>query len=193
MGNYKIAVIPGDGIGKEIVPVGVKVLEAVASISNFSLSFTDFPWGADYYKNHGLFLPKDGLEVLKQFDAIYFGAVGLPEIDDTLPAMSYTFKIRNSFQQYVNYRPVRLFPGLKSPIAAKEQKDIDFVVVRENNEGEFVQAGKILYPDAPNGLAIDTSIFTRNGIEKIAHFSFKLAQKRRKKVTNVTKSNTLVH
>jgi len=193
MGNYKIAVIPGDGIGKEIVPVGVKVLEAVASISNFSLSFTDFPWGAGYYKNHGLFLPKDGLEVLKQFDAIYFGAVGLPEIDDTLPAMSYTFKIRNSFQQYVNYRPVRLFPGLKSPIAAKEQKDIDFVVVRENNEGEFVQAGKILYPGAPNGLAIDTSIFTRSGIEKIAHFSFKLAQKRRKKVTNVTKSNTLVH
>lgn len=191
--NYRIAVIPGDGIGNEIIPAGLKVLKAIASKANFSFTFEEYPWGAKYFKQHGVFLPADGLEILKQHDAIYFGAVGLPEIDDTLPAMLFTFKVRIGFKQYVNYRPVRLLAGVTSPLLGKGQKDIDFVVIRENNEGEFVQAGKVMYPDAANGVAIDTSIFTRQGIEKIAHFSFKLARKRRKKLTNVTKSNTLIH
>jgi tartrate dehydrogenase/decarboxylase/D-malate dehydrogenase len=193
MKNYKIAVVPGDGIGNEIVPAGLKVLQTAAEKHQFTLEIQQFSWGAGYYKQHGAFMPKDGLDTLKQFDAVYFGAVGDPEVDDTLPAMLYTFRVRTAFQQYVNYRPVKLLPGIESPLRYKSQQDIDFVVIRENNEGEFVQNGKIIHPDQPYGLATDTSVFTRAGIERIAHYSFKLAQKRRKKVTNVTKSNTLIN
>ena len=193
MKNYKIAVVPGDGIGQEIVPAGWKVLSAAADKHQFSLTADTFPWGAGYYKEHGHFLPEDGLDTLKNYDAIYFGAVGDPAVDDTLPAMLYTFKVRTSFHQYVNYRPVKLLPGIPSPLRYKGEEDIDFVVIRENNEGEFVQNGKIIHPDSPHGLATDTSVFTRMGIERIARYSFALAQKRRKKVTNVTKSNTLIN
>lgn len=193
MKNYKIAVIPGDGIGHEIVPAGLKIAAAAASKRGFELDTEFFPWGAGYYKDHGMFMPEDGLEILQKFDGIYFGAVGLPEVDDTLPAKLYTFEVRKSFKQYVNYRPVRLLPGIKSPLANKRQEDIDFVVIRENNEGEFVQNGEIVDPDLATGYATDTSLFTREGIERIAHYSFKLAQKRKNKVTNVTKSNTLIH
>ncbi|GAA4469561.1 tartrate dehydrogenase [Nibrella saemangeumensis] len=193
MNRYKIAAIHGDGVGHEIVPVGLEVLRMAAGRFGFELDVTHFPWGAGYYMENGDFLAADGLEQLKQFDAIYFGAVGLPDVDDTLPAMKFTFKVRTAFQQYVNYRPVRLLDGLESPLRYKAQADIDFVVIRENNEGEFVQNGKILYADQPYGLATDTSVFTRQGIERIAHYSFQLARRRRHKVTNVTKSNTLIH
>ena len=193
MGNtYKIAVVNGDGIGTEIVPAGVSVLDAAAKKHGFTLEKEEFPFGAGYYRDHGKFMSEDALETLKSFDAIFFGAVGLPEIDDTLPARDYTFKVRTFFHQYVNYRPVKLFPGIESPLRHKTEKDIDFVVVRENNEGEFVQSGKIMHADKPCGMAMDTSIFTRYGIERIAHYSFKLARKRNNKVTNVTKSNTLI-
>ncbi len=190
--TYKIAVVNGDGIGTEIVPAGVSVLDAVAVKYGFKLEKEKFPYGAGYFREHGKFMPDDALETLKKFDAIFFGAVGLPDVDDTLPAKDYTFRVRTSFQQYVNYRPVKLFPGIKSPLRHKTEKDINFVVVRENNEGEFVQSGKIMHGDQPGGVAIDSSIFTRFGIERIAHYSFKLARKRNKKVTNVTKSNTLI-
>lgn len=189
---YKIAVVNGDGVGAEIVPAGVSVLDAVAEKYGFQLDKEAFPFGAGYYKENGKFMSDDALETLKGFDAIFFGAVGLPEIDDTLPARDYTFRVRTSFQQYINYRPVKLFPGVDSPLRYKTQEDIDFVVIRENNEGEFVQSGKILHADKPAGLAVDTSIFTRFGIERVAHYSFKLARKRNRKVTNVTKSNTLI-
>ncbi len=164
MKNYQIAVVPGDGIGHEIVPAGLKVLQAAAEKHHFTLETDQFPWGAGYYKQHGKFMPDDGLETLRQFDAIYFGAVGDPEVDDTLPAMLYTFRVRTAFQQYVNYRPVKLLPGIESPLRYKSHDDIDFVVIRENNEGEFVQNGKIIHPDQPYGLATDTSVFTRAGI-----------------------------
>jgi tartrate dehydrogenase/decarboxylase/D-malate dehydrogenase len=193
MKTHKIAVVEGDGVGHEIVPAGLAVLNAAAAKYGFKLETEHFPWGAGYYKAFGDFMPNNGLETLKNFDAIYFGAVGDPSVDDTLPAMLYTFKVRTSFQQYVNYRPVKLLPGIESPLRYKDAKDIDFIVVRENNEGEFVQNGKILNPESPYGLATDTSVFTRQGIERIAHYSFKLAQTRRKKVTNVTKSNTLIN
>lgn len=193
MSKYKIAVVNGDGVGHEIVPAGLAVLDAAAKKFGFTLEMESFPWGAGYYKEHGDFMPSDGLEILKKFDAVYFGAVGDPSVDDTLPAMMYTFKVRTAFQQYVNYRPVKFLPGIPSPLRYKEYGDVDFVVVRENNEGEFVQNGKIIHGDSPHGLATDTSVFTRAGIERIAHYSFKLAQKRRKKVTNVTKSNTLIN
>ncbi|CAM3429071.1 isocitrate/isopropylmalate dehydrogenase family protein [Zobellia roscoffensis] len=191
--TYKIAVVNGDGIGAEIVPAGVSVLDAVAEKFGFKLDKQEFPFGAGYFKEHGKFMSDDALETLKEFDAIYFGAVGLTDVDDTLPARDYTFRVRTSFQQYVNYRPVKLFPGVESPLRYKTEKDIDFVVVRENNEGEFVQSGKIMHGDKPGGMAMDTSIFTRFGIERIAHYSFKLARKRNNKVTNVTKSNTLIN
>ena len=211
--EYRIAVVPGDGIGHEIIPAGVQVLKAVARRLGFTLSTENFPYGAGYYKDTGDFMPSDALETLRQFDAIYFGAVGLPDVDDTLPAKMFTFKIRKSFDQYVNYRPARLLPGVQSPLRDRTSKDIDFVVIRENTEGEFVQVGGFVQlvsaeraclglaeprragagPDFPEGFAMDTSIFTRKGIERVAHYSFRLAQKRRQKVTNITKSNTLIH
>lgn len=193
MKNYKIAAVHGDGIGHEIVPAGLSVLEAVAKKYGFQLETETFLWGAGYYQEHGRFLPEDGLEILKSFDAVYFGAVGLPEVDDTLPFRLFTNYVRTNFKQYVNLRPVKLFAGLNSPLRNKTQKDIDFVIIRENNEGEFVQSGRQLYPDAPNGMAIDTNIFTRAGIERVAHYAFQLAQKRRKHLTNVTKSNTMIY
>jgi tartrate dehydrogenase/decarboxylase/D-malate dehydrogenase len=193
MKTYKIAVVNGDGVGHEIVPAGMQVLNKVSGKHNFNLDYESFPWGAGYYKEHGDFMPKNGMEILEKFDAIYFGAVGLPDVDDTLPAMMYTFKVRTGFSQYVNFRPVKLLRGVESPLRNKDHKDIDFIVIRENNEGEFVQNGKILRPESPEGVATDTSMFTRKGIERIAHYSFQLAMKRRKKVTNVTKSNTLIH
>jgi tartrate dehydrogenase/decarboxylase/D-malate dehydrogenase len=191
--KYRIAVVPGDGIGWEIVPVGVQVLQAAAERFGFELSTETFPYGAAYYKRTGKFLPDDALDTLKGFDAIYFGAVGLPDVDDTLPARLFTFHIRKSFNQYVNYRPARLLPGIQSPLRNKTSADIDFVVIRENTEGEFVQVGGFVQPDLDYGLAMDTSVFTRRGVEQVAHYSFKLAQRRRRRVTSITKSNTLIH
>ncbi|MCL4156813.1 UNVERIFIED_CONTAM: hypothetical protein GTU68_010578 [Idotea baltica] len=193
MKKYNIAVVNGDGIGHEIVPASLQVLEAVAEAYQFELTSTAFPWGAGYYKEHGEFMPTDGLETLGKFDAILFGAVGLPEVDDTLPFKLYTARVRTHFQQYVNYRPVRLLPGVEGPLRNKTGKDIDFVVLRENTEGEFVQNGKIFYPDEPHGLATETNVFTRAGIEQVAHYAFQLARKRRNHVTNVTKSNTMIY
>jgi len=191
--KYNIAVVAGDGIGNEIIPAGIEVLKATADRFNFKLLIETFGYGAGYYKQTDDFMPADGLEILSKFDAIYFGAVGLPGVDDTLPAKMFTFKIRKGFDQYVNYRPARLLPGIQSPLRNKTCKDIDFVVIRENTEGEFVQVGGFVQPDSPDGFAVDASIFTRKGIERIAHYAFRLAQQRRNKVTNVTKSNTLIH
>ena len=191
--TYRIAMVPGDGIGHEIVPAGMTVLEAAAERFGFELSTQTFPYGAGYYKQTGKFLPDDALETLKEFDAIYFGAVGLPDVDDTLPAKLFTFKIRTSFNQYVNYRPARLLPGITSPLRNKTAAEIDFVVIRENTEGEFVQAGGFVHSGFDCGLAVDTSVVTRRGAERIAHYAFKLAQRRRRKLTNITKSNTLIH
>ena len=190
---YNIAVVPGDGIGHEIVPAGVSVLQAAAEHFDFELSLQEFPYGAGYYRETGCFMPNDALDVLGRFDAIYFGAVGLPEVDDTLPARLFTFTVRKHFDQYVNYRPARLLPGIESPLRNKTAEDIDFVVIRENTEGEFVQVGGFMQPDQPSGFAMDTSVFTRTGIERIAHYSFQLARRRRGRVTNITKSNTLIH
>ncbi len=193
MKEYHIACLPGDGIGHEIVPAGMQVLDAVGKKFQFNLRWTSFPWGAGHYLKSGEFLPEDGLERLKTFDAIYFGAVGLPEVDDTLPFRLFTNHVRTNFRQYVNYRAVKLFDGIKGPLRSKAQKDIDFVIIRENNEGEFVQSGRQLYPESAEGMALDTSIFTRRGIERVAHYAFKLAASRQKKLTNVTKSNTLIY
>ncbi|MEO0338288.1 MAG: isocitrate/isopropylmalate family dehydrogenase [Bacteroidota bacterium] len=191
--TYKIAVVNGDGVGHEIVPAAMKLVEAVAAKHDFQIEQASFPYGAGHYLKTGAFVSEDGMEKLKAFDAILFGAVGLPEVDDRLPFKDFTNLVRTSFKQYVNYRPVRIYPGIPSPLRNKTADDIDFVIIRENNEGEFAQSGRQLYPDRPEGMAIDTSIFTRKGIERIAHYAFQLAQKRRKHLTNVTKSNTLIY
>ena len=189
--KLKIAVVPGDGIGPEIIPAALKVADAICEKMGFSLEKDYFPWGAGNYLKHGEFMPVNGLEILKPYNAILFGAVGLPEVDDTLPAKDYTFRVRTGFMQYVNYRPARIFPGFHRPLG--EEKKIDFVVVRENTEGEFVQVGSQIMPGTPGGMGIDTSVFTRKGIERIARFAFQLARKRRKRVHHITKSNTLIH
>jgi len=191
MNKFKIALVPGDGIGHEVVPAGMKVLNALAEKYNFSLDTSEYEWGAGYCKKHGQFMPDDGLKQLSVYDAIFFGAVGLPDVDDTLPAKDYTFKVRTGFEQYVNYRPVRTYPGVTRPI--RSEKELDFVVVRENTEGELVQVGSQVRPDTEEGMGIDTSVFTRKGTERIAHYAFRLAEKRRKKLTHITKSNTLIN
>lgn len=191
--EYKIAVIQGDGIGVEIVPAAMQLVRAVAKIRGIEILESRFNYGAQHYIDTGTFMPDNALDELSQFDAILFGAVGLPEVDDRLPFRDFTNKVRTAFRQYVNYRPVRLFPGIKSPLRDKTEREIDFVIIRENNEGEFVQNGRVLYPDEPEGLATDTSIFTRAGIERVAHYAFRLAQERRRRLTNVTKSNTLIY
>ncbi|MEL6143196.1 MAG: isocitrate/isopropylmalate family dehydrogenase, partial [Bacteroidota bacterium] len=193
MNTHKIAAINGDGIGHEIVPAAMQLVNAVATKHGFGIEAVSFPYGAGYYQKTGKFMPDNGLETLQSFDAILFGAVGLPEVDDRLPFKDYTNKVRTAFEQYVNYRPVKLWPGIESPLRNKTAKDIDFVIIRENNEGEFVQNGRQLYPDRPEGMATDTAIFTRFGTERVAHYAFQLARQRRGHLTNVTKSNTLIH
>lgn len=193
MRSYKIAAVYGDGIGNEIVPAGMEVLESVSKKHGFNIESGVYHYGAAHYMKHGCFLPDDGLEKMKGYDAIFFGAVGLPEVDDTLPFKLFTNYIRTQFKQYANVRPVHLWDGIDSPLRSKGKKDIDFVIIRENNEGEFVQSGRQMYPDRPEGFATDTSMFTRAGTTRIAHYAFKLAQKRRKSLTNVTKSNTLIN
>jgi tartrate dehydrogenase/decarboxylase/D-malate dehydrogenase len=189
--SYRIAVIPGDGIGKEIMPAALEVLEKAAKQFGFECSCQFFEYGAGYYKKQGVFMPDNALDELKKYNAILFGAVGLPDVDDRLPAKEYTFKVRTGFRQYVNFRPVRIWPGFQRPLRSDDP--FDFVVIRENNEGEFVQVGNQILPETESGMGIDTSIFTRKGVEQIAHYAFQLAKKRKYHVTTVTKSNTLIH
>jgi tartrate dehydrogenase/decarboxylase/D-malate dehydrogenase len=191
MKRFRIAAIPGDGIGKEIIPEGLKVLQAVAVLEHFNLDVETFPWGAEHYMQTGEFMPSDGLTRLKEFDTIYFGAIGHPDVDDSLPAKHYMFRVRKALHQYVNLRPIRLLPGVEGPLRNKGTEDIDFVIIRENAEGEFAEVGGIVNPDQPDGLSIQTGIFTRRGVERVAHYAFKLARARRGKMTNVTKSNAL--
>jgi tartrate dehydrogenase/decarboxylase/D-malate dehydrogenase len=189
--TYKIAVVPGDGIGHEIVPAALNVLHAALAGTDAVIETTEFPFGAGHYKDHGEFMPADGLELLRPFDAILFGAVGLPEVDDTLPAKDYTFKVRCGFRQYVNYRPCKRLVGVPGPL--QSDADFDFVIIRENNEGEFVLSGSEHYLDTPEGFATQMSVFTRRGITRVARYAFGLARGRRGLLTNVTKSNTLIH
>jgi tartrate dehydrogenase/decarboxylase/D-malate dehydrogenase len=189
--TYRIAVVPGDGIGQEITPVAVSVARAALDPSGATLETTEFPFGAGYYLQHGEFLPPNGLEILRPFDAILFGAVGLPDVDDTLPARDYTFKVRCGFRQYVNYRPCKRCAGYRGPL--RSEADFDFVIIRENNEGEFVQAGSEHHLGDAEGFATQLSVFTRKGITQVARYAFELARRRRGKLTNVTKSNTLIH
>ncbi len=191
---YKIAAIPGDGIGREVMPEGIRVLEAAAKKWHLSISFEHFDWASgDYYLKHGKMMPDDWFEQLKSFDAIYFGAVGWPDIvPDHISLWGSLLKFRRDFQQYVNLRPVRLFPGVPCPLANKKPEDIDFYVVRENTEGEYSSVGGRLYEGTEQEIVIQQSIFSRRGVDRIVKYAFELAQSRpRKLLTSATKSNGL--
>jgi tartrate dehydrogenase/decarboxylase/D-malate dehydrogenase len=192
--EYKIALIPGDGIGQEVVPEGVRVLEDMARRHGFAVTFESFPYGCTYYLKHGMMMSEDGLEQLSAFDAILLGAVGDPGVPDHVSLWGLLIPIRREFEQYVNLRPVRLLPGIRSPLADRKQADIDFYIVRENNEGEYSQIGGRLYEGTEREIVIQESIFTRRGVDRILRFAFKLAQSREKKhLTSATKSNGIIH
>jgi tartrate dehydrogenase/decarboxylase / D-malate dehydrogenase len=190
MKTHKIAVIAGDGIGKEVLPEGMRVLEAAARKFDIGLSFDEKPWSCDYYLKHGEMMPKDGLKEIRHHDAIYLGAVGFPTVADHVSLWGLLIPIRREFQLYANVRPVRLMPGVPSPLANRFPGDIDFWVVRENNEGEYSSIGGRLYNGTPHEMCMQQTIFTRRGVDRIMKFAFELAKTRNKKhVTSATKSN----
>lgn len=190
----RIAAIPGDGIGKEVLPEGLRVLKAASERWGLSLSIETFEWAnCEYYQQHGKMMPDDWHKQLSSFDAIYFGAVGWPDtVPDHISLWGSLLKFRREFDQYVNLRPVRLFPGVPCPLAGKQPGDIDFYVVRENTEGEYSALGGRVNPDTEHELVIQESVFTRRGVDRILRYAFELAQSRpRKTLTSATKSNGL--
>ena len=192
---YKIATIPGDGIGKEVVPAGVQVLKALAA-SGKSLQFEceDFDWGGDYYRKHGLMMPADGLDALRNKDAILFGSAGDPHIPDHITLWGLRLKICQGFDQYANVRPTRVLPGIDSPLKRLGPDDLNWIIVRENSEGEYAGVGGRVHQGHPIEAATDVSVLTRVGVERIMRFAFKLAQSRpRKMLTVITKSNAQRH
>ncbi|WP_427912285.1 tartrate dehydrogenase [Ramlibacter sp. MMS24-I3-19] len=194
MKTYAIATIPGDGIGKEVIPAGRQVLEALAAGSSFRFSFEDFGWGGDWYRKHGEMMPADGLDKLRNKDAILFGSAGDPHIPDHVTLWGLRLKICQGFDQYANVRPTRILPGIDAPLKRCGPKDLDWVIVRENSEGEYAGVGGRAHQGHPIEVATDVSILTRAGVERIMRFAFKLAQSRpRKLLTVVTKSNAQRH
>jgi tartrate dehydrogenase/decarboxylase/D-malate dehydrogenase len=194
MKTHRIAVIAGDGIGKEVIPAGIQVLRTAAATDGFQLEFTDIPWGCDYYLEKGKMLDADWRDQLLKFDAIYLGAIGDPRVSDAISARELILPLRQRLGQYVNLRPMRLMPGINSPLANRSAADIDMICVRENSEGEYCGMGGRLHGGTPYELAEQTGIFTRQGIERIARYAFKLAQTRpRKMLASATKSNALQH
>jgi tartrate dehydrogenase/decarboxylase/D-malate dehydrogenase len=194
MKTYRIAVIAGDGIGKEVIPAGIDVLKLAAEQDGFSCEFTDLPWGCDYYLQTGRMMDPGGVESVLKFDAIYLGAIGDPRVADHISARELILPLRQQLGQWVNLRPMRLLPGISSPLAGRGVADIDMICVRENSEGEYCGAGGRLHRGTPYEVAEQTGIFTRNGIERIARYAFTLAASRpRKMLASATKSNALHH
>ncbi len=195
MKTYKIAAIPGDGIGTEVVSAGVEVLRAVAGRDgSFNLAVEHFDWGGDYYKRYGRMMPEDGLSQLRHHDAILFGSAGHPDIPDHVTLWGLRLAICQPFDQYANVRPTRILPGITSPLRKVEGKELDWVIVRENSEGEYAGVGGRVHQGLPIEAATDVSILTRAGVQRIMRFAFRLAQSRpRKLLTVVTKSNAQRH
>ena len=191
MKTYKIASIPGDGIGIEVIDAGLRVLNALAKRDGgFALDVTSFDWGSDRYKREGALMPADGAQDLKNYDAIFFGAVGAPDLPDHLTLWGLRLNICQPLDQYANVRPTRILPGIKSPLAGITAKDLDWVIVRENSEGEYAGQGGRSHRGQPHEMATDLAVFTRKGVERVMRFAFELARsRRRKKLTVVTKSN----
>ncbi|RNB81198.1 tartrate dehydrogenase [Brevibacillus fluminis] len=196
MRNHSIALLPGDGIGVDVIQEGKKVLEVASQLDGgFTISFESFDWGCEYYSKHGKMMPDDGLDQLKQFDSIYLGAVGFPGVPDHVSLWGLLLPIRRHFQQYINIRPVKLLRGIPSPLANRTQTDLDFIVIRENNEGEYSNIGGRMYEGTSQDMAIQASVFTRQGVEKVLRYAYQVAQKsgKRKRITAATKSNGITY
>lgn len=191
---FKIAVIPGDGIGKEVVPEGIRVLDAAGERFGFSFDWHFFPWGCEYYLETGSMMPGDGIEILSKFDAIFLGAVGSYDVPDHISLWGLLIPIRRKFQQYVNLRPVKLLRGIESPLKDIKKGDIDFFIVRENNEGEYSNIGGRIYDGTEQETVVQESVFTRKGVERVIRYAFELAKSlKRKRVTSATKSNGIIY
>ena len=192
--TYRIALIPGDGIGKEVVPEAVRVMDALSGQYGFEMTYAEFPFSCEYYLKTGTMMPLDGIDQLRKFDAIFLGAVGDRRVPDHVSLWGLLLPIRRRMQQYANVRPVRLLPGIASPLANRTAKDIDFVVVRENNEGEYSEIGGRLYSGTDAEMVVQETVFTRKGVDRILRYAFELAQSRpRKHLTSATKSNGIIH
>ncbi len=189
-----VAVIPGDGIGKEVMPEGMRVLEAAGAKHDLDFDWTEFDWSCETYLNTGRMMPEDGIEQLGTFDAIYLGAVGFPGVPDHESLWGLLIPIRREFDQYINLRPVRLFEGVPCPLAGRKPGDIDFQVVRENVEGEYSNIGGIEDEGTENERAVQQSVFTRRGVDRVLKYAFDLAQSRNARhLTSATKSNGIIH
>jgi tartrate dehydrogenase/decarboxylase/D-malate dehydrogenase len=191
--KHRIAVIPGDGIGKEVLPEGMRVLEAAGRRFGFEPEWTLFDWSCERYATTGRMMPENGLEQLRAFEAIYLGAVGSPGVPDHVSLWGLLIPIRRGFRQYVNLRPVRLLRGVRSPLRDRGPADIDMLIVRENNEGEYSEIGGRLYKNTVEELAVQQAVFTRRGCDRIMRYAFDRARQRRRHVTSATKSNGIIH
>jgi len=192
MKNYKIAVIAGDGIGPEVLTEGIKVLNKVANLDKgFQFHFEHFPWGCKYYLENGEMMPKDGIEQLSKFDAIYLGAVGYPRVPDHISLWDLLLRIRHEFDQYVNLRPVKLLKGAPCPLKDVMIEDIDMTVIRENSEGEYAGAGERLFKGQPEEVVLQTGVFSRKGTERIIRYAFEIARKEKRTLTSISKGNAL--
>ncbi|MET3415146.1 isocitrate/isopropylmalate family dehydrogenase, partial [Methylobacterium sp. 1030] len=193
--TYKIAAIPADGIGVEVIAAGIEALNALAEkTGSFAFRFDHFDWGSDYYKKHGVMMPADGREQIKDHDAIFFGAVGAPDVPDHITLWGLRLNICQPFDQYANVRPTRILPGITSPLRHVSGPELNWVIVRENSEGEYAGVGGRVHQGHPNEVATDVSMMTRTGVDRIIRYAFKLAQSRpRKLLTVVTKSNAQRH
>ena len=190
---HKIAVIAGDGIGNEVMPEGIRVMEAAGKKYGVEFVWNELPWGCDYYQKTGRMMPEDGLEILAGHEAIYLGAVGRLDVPDHVSLWGLLIPIRRAFDQYVNLRPVRLFEGIRCPLADRKPGDIDYYVVRENTEGEYSSVGGRLFEGTPREMANQEAVFTRFGLERVMRFAFELSLKQgNKHVTSATKSNGIV-
>ena len=190
--TYNIAIIAGDGIGQEVIPAGIATIEAAIKGTGVSINWTELPWGCDYYQRHGRMMEENGFERAAAFDAIYLGAIGSPAVPDHISVWELLLPLRQRFQQYVNLRPMRLLPGLKSPLEHRTAADIDMVCVRENSEGEYAGLGGRIHVGTPHEVAEQTGLFTRHGIERILRYGFEVASRRpRKLLASATKSNAL--
>ena len=192
MDTYRIAVIPGDGIGPEVLAEGVKALDAAAELDRtFRVAFTYFPWGCEYYLKTGKMMPDDGLDTLRGFDAIYLGAVGYPGVPDHISLRELLLKIRHEFDEYVNVRPVKLLKGAPCPLKDVKREDIDMIFIRENSEGEYAGSGAWLYKDQPEEVVIQNGVFSRKVCERIMRYAYQLARDSGKTLTSISKGNAL--
>jgi tartrate dehydrogenase/decarboxylase / D-malate dehydrogenase len=184
--RYRIAVVPGDGIGREVTPAALEVLEAAGRTHDFALDVTEYPWGCDHFVDHGRMMPPDGLDRLRASDAILLGAVGRPDVPDHISLWGLLIPIRRTFRQYVNLRPVRLWPGIESPV---RDAAVDMVIVRENVEGEYSEIGGRMNQGTDDELAIQEAVFTRRGTDRVMRYACELARRRSGRICSATKSN----